>query len=207
VDGKPVIGPAHVDNTHFLCTPKHWHLDSRFVDAARSREAVSANPRFGQPVHKPHVCTTEGVVDWPPGNFAEDYLEKNAVGMATMALYLGYNKTKALCGICPHKGMPIQGGLCSGHRLRWLPDGTVAHKPPYTIRIRGSKNHVVLSDMPENGLIEITFVEACDPNVAAIVDFIDKDGTLVSWHDFGMSYGGFRPGDVLKISQTAGCKA
>jgi len=201
IDGDPVVGTPHVDHDHFQCTPNHWHLDGRFVPLSRARTAIAARGQV--PVHAPHVCLFPEPSPWPQGNHGDDYLRRNAVGMVTMALYLGHNARKAVCGVCPHKGMPIHNGVCSGHRLKWLPDGTIAHKPPYTIQIRGTDNKIVLTDFPADGRIEVPITQNHPDNL--VLDMFDCEGVLVAWHDMGISR--VTVGDRISINPTPGCTA
>lgn len=198
LDGMPVVGRPHVDNDHFQCAERHWHYDSRFLPEGKERTVHRMKDY--EPTHQPHVCLHADVVPWPEGNFAGDYLQGQAPGIARMALYLGHADKRAVCGICPHKGMPIHNGVCSAHRLKWLPDGTIAHKPPYTLRIRNSMNEAVYESLPDDSILKIDLEYDCDPNLGTVVDCFDRDGTLIAWHDFGGMYGWLRKGDILKIS-------
>lgn len=180
VRGVPVIGDPHVDDDHFNHTEHHYHCDSRFYDGDLGPYAYGgpANCAMrasgGPPVLEPHRC-----IRTTPSDFTDDLL-----AVCQMALHANYGFTEAKCGRCPHKGMPIVNGVCSGHRLRWLADGTIKHKPPYTFQIRGTANKLVISERTELQRIEIPIVE--DFSGSVTLDMLDRDGELVHRREFGL---------------------
>jgi len=157
INGIPVVGEPHVDNDHFNITEDHYHCDSRFHDAPGVSLCAMRNvptiERGSLEIYDPHarlklesrVCIRDTPLPFTEGRF----------GLALMSLYADYGFTVAKCGVCPHKGMPIQNGRCSGHRLEWLPDGTIKYKPPYVISIRGTCN--VINIIERTPMEEIKF--------------------------------------------------
>jgi hypothetical protein len=201
VNGNPIIGDPHSDNDHLNRTPEeHYHPDTRF--AGKANDAIRNRPliRRGElqaydetpPVTlEPFVCIRE----------TPDADIKNFAG-ATMSLYLDYGHSKSVCGKCPHKGMPIQNGICTGHRLQWLPDGTAKHKPPYTLTIRGTKNHVTYTERVTFDLYEIEITEAFDGPI--VIDMTDRDGFIVSTMNFSDVTYKLEIGDSFKVGNTRG---
>jgi hypothetical protein len=176
INGTPVVGTPHVDNDHFNVTEDHYHCDSRFstdpLGAFCAMRNLPTINRGSLEVYDPHatrklearVCIRDTPLPFSGGRF----------GIALMSLYADYGFTTANCGLCPHKGMPIQNGRCSGHRLEWLPDGTIKYKPPYILRLRGSGNVIRIDERVE--LNEITFyiVESIEGQI--VVEMEDRDG-------------------------------
>lgn len=152
VDGIPVVGDPHVDAEHFNNTPLHYHCDSRFHDQRYDVElcATLVSEMFPQhPVLEPRVCLRDTPVKW----------ERGTGGTTLMSLYLKYGFTQSKCGVCPHKLMPINNGICSGHRLEWSKGGTIRHRPPYTFSLFGSANKIVVSEPLELKKLTIPIVE------------------------------------------------
>lgn len=129
---KPVAGEPHVDDDHFNGTPKHWHIDSRF-SALPEVEFIGLHvDRVSKETSlQPMVCVRSTPQRW-------DHTDKMVLTLA--ALYAQYgDRPKPACGTCPHKGMPIHNGVCSGHRLEWLENGEPRYKPPIYAIIKGEK--------------------------------------------------------------------
>lgn len=184
----PVVGEPHSDFDHFNCSaPSHYHTDSRFIDV----EDVGFHAMVDRGV-KPDMgiktCIRSTPVDWPRDRF----------GMTQIALHLDYHDKHPVCGRCPHKGMPIQNGICSGHRLKWDADGTIHHKPPYTLSIKGTGNKVVIDRYEEPITITATEEKRFGDT---IVEMHDRDGRLIGSHPFhSMALG---VGDSFRVS---GCR-
>lgn len=188
INGVAVAGEAHTDLDHFNCTPQsHYHTDSRFEDT----EDIGFHAMIDRGI-KPDMriktCIRSTPVDWPRDRF----------GMTQIALHLDYHDKHAVCGRCPHKGMPIHNGVCSGHRLKWGADGTIHHKPPYTLSIVGTNNKVVLDHYEDPVSIDITE----DVSWGEIfVEMHDRDGQLIGRHQF--SSVALREGDTFGIKGCA----
>lgn len=188
INGRPVIGDPHIDDDHFNHTENHYHCDSRFFDDSTlggpANCAVYANQ--GPPKLEPRVC-----VRTTPSHFEDEVL-----AMCRMALYADYGFTESKCGRCAHRGMPIINGVCSGHRLEWLPDGTIKYKPPYTLQIRGTNNKLVISERHEQGGFRIPI---CDPFDGLVyVDMYDREGHQIAGRKFDRLI--LRVGDSLHIT-------
>lgn len=169
INGIPVVGEPHVDNDHFNITEDHYHCDSRFHDernvslcAIRNRSATVLS--LDGPKLEPRVCIRDTPLPFTEGRF----------GLALMSLYADYGFTVATCGLCPHKGMPIQNGRCSGHRLEWLPDGTIKYKPPYVISIRGTCNTINVVERTRMDEITFNIVQGLEGRV--VLDMQDHTG-------------------------------
>lgn len=200
VNGIPVIGDPHEDHDHFNYTRRHYHCDSRFhnreVDAANcavGADAWSATEPIPQyPDMQVRLCIRDTPAPWQEGS----------MGMVLASLYADFGFTKSACGRCPHKGMPIINGVCSGHRLKWNKDGTIAHKPPYTLRILGSlgsHNSLVINERVDAELLVIPITEKFSGHCA--VEMKDSEGNRISEIvRFGFMH--LRPGDELKIGHS-----
>jgi hypothetical protein len=113
-----------------------------------------------------------------------------------MSLYADYGFTTAKCNLCPHKGMPIKNGRCTGHRLEWLPDGTIKYKPPYRMVIRGTGNYLEISERTDQDKFVIEIIDPV-PGNPIYVDMHDRGGTRIATQRFDA--GGFGIGDKLLI--------
>ena len=113
-DIKAALLPnPHEDNDHFNCTIKHYHYDSRF-------EIVGpfAYKATGRVKHDTHTCERTTPPPFP-------------ATWGQMGLYADYGRCIPKCGVCPHKGLPIQNGTCSGHRImfnKFSPPFHITHK-------------------------------------------------------------------------------
>lgn len=196
VNGTPVIGEPHVDNDHFNHTENHYHCDSRFYDGefGATSHGGPANcaviPHPMPPTLEPRRCLRT-----TPSMFTHGVLS-----MTIMALYADYGFSKAKCGRCPHRGMPIINGVCSGHRLEWLPDGTIKYKPPYTVQIRGTNNRRVLYSQTDLDGMPIEIIEPLDGVVC--LDMYDQDYRLIASKQFGHMR--LSPGDQFHIRDSSG---
>lgn len=115
IGGLPIIGEPHEDTDWFNIAPRHYHIDSRFLDDPTG--AVLANA----PVEmRPFRCIREVPLEWD-------------ATIITWGVTVKHATSQAVCGRCPHKGMPIQDGVCTGHRMRWLGDQPM-HPPPFQLR-------------------------------------------------------------------------
>jgi len=186
-NGIPVIGEPHVDADHFNNTPSHYHCDSRFHDRdtrhgpadcavlseyGPARIGRLSSDTGAEMTVEPRQCLRDTPAPWVDEHFA----------IATMSLYCDFGFAKSKCGVCPHKRMPILNGVCSGHRLAWLPDGEIKHKPPYTFRIRGTANVLVITERCELDIIRIEIIEDC---VAPyVLDFSGIDGQVLATRTF-----------------------
>lgn len=112
--GKAALLPnPHVDHDHFNCTVNHYHYDSRFeVSGAEAYRAAAPVER------RVHTCERTTPPPFPPT-------------WGQMGLYADYGRCKPKCGLCPHKGLPIQNGMCSGHRIMFN-----KYHPPFHITHR-----------------------------------------------------------------------
>lgn len=128
IDGRPVIDSPHDDSDHFGCHGEHYHIDSRFEDDSEYKAMLAS----GGPLQMgTFVCRRPYPQKWGSG----DFHTKNNAAAITFLLTLDYSNRRTMCGKCPHKGMPVVDGVCSGHRLEWLPDGTAKHRGPFKIFI------------------------------------------------------------------------
>jgi hypothetical protein len=121
VHGSPVIGTPHEDDFFggTEVVPRHYHIDTRFLDAG-SGVVVRANQT---PRDSAWQCLHEDLDQWD----GED------LGLVQMDVTMTYADSKAICGRCPHQGMPIINGVCSGHRMKF--DGnTPRHRGPFVLQ-------------------------------------------------------------------------
>jgi len=184
--GTPVVGETHTDNSHFVHGKEHYHCDSRFVESETQDQCgvmLHLNPD-AKLTMEPRVCIRDTPVR--PDN--------PAAWLAKAALYLDYGHCRVVNGRCPHKGMPIQNGVCSGHRMRFVGDRP-KHKGPITLRIRGTKNEIVVTQTSEMDEMPIPITERFVGNV--MLEFIDNKGELISERPFG--YWTLEPGETLTI--------
>lgn len=191
VNGTPVIGEPHVDNDHFNHTELHYHCDSRFHDGELGPFAIGGPANCAQRGRsEPTVLEARRCIRTTPAPFTDGIL-----AVCQMALHADYGFTEAKCGRCPHKGMPIINGVCSGHRLKWLDDGTIKHKPPYTFRIRGTKNELIIDTRVELGTFRIPIIEDFDGIID--LEFLDRNDELIFEKRFG--YMRLSIGDTFSI--------
>lgn len=117
VRNEPVLLPAHKDEE--LCVTNaermHYHLDWRFKPG------------------EPNLYRALMVID--PVEYREMYCYREEIPrhdgfiFASAILIWRYRHKRVECGLCPHKKLIVQeNGLCTGHGLRWKPDGTIAHE-------------------------------------------------------------------------------
>lgn len=186
LNGQPVIGDPHVDEDHFNYTSRHYHMDSRFMCLTDNNGHVAdgailehrRSGSLGLPKLEPRMCISTEVTPWP---------STQLFALSTMSLYADYGHCTVKNGVCPHKGMPIQNGVCTGHRLKWCPDGTSQHKPPYTLRIRGTSNVLVFENgWPSMKQIIIPITEPYQPGYldSIWVDMEDAAGQVIASRQF-----------------------
>lgn len=107
-----LLPEPHEDHDHFNCTVNHYHYDSRFeVPGAEAYKATSPTTRAV------HTCERTTPPPFPPT-------------WREFGLYADYGRCTPKCGVCPHKGLPIQNGMCSGHRIqfKYHPPFYITHK-------------------------------------------------------------------------------
>jgi hypothetical protein len=177
VNGTPIVGDPHTDDDHFNRTPEHWHIDSRFDSQSCGGSpqtcgiptaGLTREPRVRL---EPRVCVRESPRPWTEA-------DHKSIGFMTIALTLHYANATAKCGRCPHKGMPIQNGICTGHRLQWNDDGSAKVKGPFTIRIQGTENVVALEEGVEYSSIRVPITHSFtgDP----VIELLDGQGEVVA---------------------------
>lgn len=191
----PIIGPPHYDKTgefFFAETPEHYHIDSRFVNFT-VRVVPVGYYGFNAPIEmRTMKCLRSYPLDWSN--------EGGTVGLMLMALHLDFGFGRpSKCNICPHKGMPIQNGICTGHRLQWLPSGEILHAPPYTLVIEGTRNKVVISERQEQcSEIGIPIVQLPQPGLPFyVLKMYDSIMGLVAQYKFRAAK--FELGTIMKF--------
>lgn len=102
--GGALLPNPHEDADHFNCTERHYHYDSRFEIVGPVAYAVT-----GPVVRAIHTCKRTTPTLLPFMNS----------GWISMGLYADYGACRPMCGMCPHKGLPIHNGVCSGHRIKF----------------------------------------------------------------------------------------
>lgn len=113
---KPVIGTPHLDDfVTAFDVPRHYHIDNRFAEG----DAVLADET---PRDDLWVCKSNAIPEWE--------FDK---GLIVMEVTLDFAKCKTKHGRCPHQGMPIINGVCSGHRLKFCGDRP-RHQGPFILR-------------------------------------------------------------------------
>jgi hypothetical protein len=189
IGGRPIVGEPHVDNDHFNHTPCHYHVDSRFENGP-SIEFDACKP--GRIKHQPMLCIRDQPVDWTSSRMT----------LTTIALYLRYNSV-TVTNRCPHKRMPIHNGVCSGHRLKWLPDGTIAHKPPYSLVLK-SDDHRVISEYLFRSTLdeEFNFLFTDAYHGFVNIEMQDVAGAIVTYGLCVRSLIDAAPTDTLRIFET-----
>lgn len=104
IQGTPVLLPGH-DHPEFGSPGLHYHIDYRFVDG------VAEQAKVIWPVEGEELV----MVEMEP--LRETYDIHVQAGKVLRHLTNIYGGQKAVCGKCPHKGLPIMNGVCVGHGL------------------------------------------------------------------------------------------
>lgn len=119
VHNTPIIGTKHSDSGYGVEVGPHYHIDNRFTDEIDETRVMAV----GDIQYQRRLCirATHHPINLPK---------------FLMGLYLAFGKRKSACGHCPHRGMPILNGKCSGHGLEFNTDGLIKYKPPYKISLR-----------------------------------------------------------------------
>jgi hypothetical protein len=86
--------------------------------------------------------------------------------------------------------MPIQHGICAGHRLKWLPDGTIAHKPPYTIHVRDAMGQPASRPVQVSTYERVLIYNEGTVNHVRVL-MTDRDAVTVAWQDVRIEPGYF----------------
>lgn len=158
----PVFPRPHADQDpeFFVNVPEHFHVDSRFID------------------NDPHTvyraCGKEVVIHELPCKRV-DHVPPQSIIWLHLALLRHFEGHRIKCNVCPHKGMPIINGTCTGHGLKWSADGYLKHKGPFKLRWMGNAGII---DNLKKVFIPVT-EGASGPFV---LDIIDRDGEIVFTH-------------------------
>lgn len=158
----PVFPRPHADDEpeFFVNVEEHFHIDNRFVQAD-SHTVLRARGKklFIQEL----PCLKEQHV--PPQNIIWLHL----------ALLKHYANYRMKNDICPHKGMPIINGTCTGHGLKWNHDGYLKHQGPFKLRWMG--NYGIIDNLKK---VFIPVTE--EARGQFILDIIDREGQVVFTH-------------------------
>ena len=147
ITGLPVVGTPHTDDSEFNHTEDHWHVDSRFVGPDKNTRAVT-NKNGERPELMPHMCRNEIPQTMPE------------LTLVQIMVYIQWQDViEYQCAYCPHRGMPIQGGRCSGHRTNWG-----KFEPPLYFREKTSGEYWIPTDVVQG-------------NERLVFDFKDQSGT------------------------------
>lgn len=118
VGDTPIIGTPHSDTGYLVEVGQHYHIDNRFTQFVERTRVC-----YPGPVEmKVHYCWRAELVPVMLPSFL-------------MALTLAFNERKLACRLCPHRGMPVINGVCSGHSLQWKADGSIKWKAPYRLTL------------------------------------------------------------------------
>lgn len=102
IQGIPVLLPPH-DHPEFGTPGQHYHVDFRYC---------SDQPRQDRVIHsdeKPIMLSLELI--------RHNYTIQSGALAVVHFLSEKYKGERAKCGKCPHKGLPIMNGLCTGHGM------------------------------------------------------------------------------------------
>lgn len=189
----PIVGHPHTDSDNFNHTDYHYHVDSRFVDG---RSLGAQFPRHFHGVEsEPKLMIWMCLRDTP-----EDWKHQSSPSFIPVlaSLYTSFQDQIAVCGRCPHKGMPIHNGVCTGHRLKWNEDGSCRHRGPYYLRLGGSTGRTKLEDLTKE--IEVPFYPIYSrPETSHRTQLNLEDGSELLIADTYLNCGRLRRNDILVL--------
>ena len=109
IDGIPVLLPAHCDT--FDKPGRHFHVDFRYLDEPPRQDRTIFTD--AEPVYRrlPKLRDTYRI-------------DMRALNLPVL-MAQRYAGRRAVCGKCPHQGLPVMRGQCVGHGLMFEPDGEV----------------------------------------------------------------------------------
>jgi hypothetical protein len=182
VHGEPVIGTPHVDDFfgHTEVVPRHYHIDSRFT--YKAGDAVLANQ---PPEDMPWQCVSEDIEQW----------DGDTYGLIQMDVTLTYANSRAICGRCPHQGMPIVNGVCSGHRMKF--DGnTPRHQGPFILQSMSND-----ACWTVNSIFDLQALKVTVDGFYHYFQLLDNMGQVVTHFRLNGSGMDATEGDLLQINK------
>lgn len=174
VAGVPVLLPAHV-HPEFGDPDEHYHIDWRY------------HP--GPPIENEVVFSKEEVVYKDLPQLREVYqLQITAIRVSWYLMGKYKTKTVTDCGKCPHKGLPVYNGVCSGHGMIFNKDGTIDQETYCTVggKLARRIGHLLIAEMTDFG---------------RTAEFLwhRSGGDIIQSFSLGQQVS-YQPSDILKIS-------
>lgn len=178
IDGVPVLLPAH-EHPEFGTPGMHYHVDFNYcTDEPRQDRVIHSNEK---PVMVSFQIHRNG------------YLIVSANIKLVLWLANKYKNCVAKNGVCPHKGLPIYGGICTGHGMAFDKDGVVAQH--YYLRVAG----VLLPIHAKNWDTNIYTIEIDRAIHATGIELITVDERVISRIAFAQPINACS-GDQLKVT-------
>lgn len=110
VDGRVVLLPSH-SHPEFGDPNVHYHIDFDYDTAEpRQDDVLFSN---NEPIFEERPRIRREAVAHVNSAFLQVYLQNK------------YRGQESKCGRCPHKGLPVRGGICTGHGLAFDDKGIV----------------------------------------------------------------------------------
>lgn len=122
----PIIGPWHEDASIIGFLPHHYHVDWRFVTDRFFKKQPDDRRYFGKVIKEDVlVSSTVKIMKKKCRRRFNGYPRERVEKLWLPRLEASYGGDVAKCGICPHRGLPLDGlpvenGVvtCPGHGLR-----------------------------------------------------------------------------------------
>jgi hypothetical protein len=129
----PILGELHEDREIIKVATEHWHVDWRFVSAALLRDAEDYAAGFAGPkgaiiglIVSKRALRKPKEEQWRNLECLRLHEKWPATAPWAPALEFHYRKARAKCGVCPHRGIRLEGApvvegarVCPGHGLAW----------------------------------------------------------------------------------------
>lgn len=155
INGVPVLLPPH-EHVEFGTPGMHYHVDFRYMKEPYKQDRVIHT------LDEPVLLSLEKVRD----------TYKVVSGNIGLILWLSRRfEGKNSCDKCPHKGLPIVSGLCTGHGMAFNKKGFV--RMDYFLRVGKSIEKIDYYRNIYHFLME-------EEGIASCLELVTGDGQLVS---------------------------
>jgi hypothetical protein len=180
LEGRVVLLPAH-EHPEFGDPGKHYHIDFDYDTGVPRQDEVIFSDKTPTYKNRPKIRS----------NCAPTL---NSVKLQRW-LRDKYKGQSVTCGKCPHKGLPVRDGICTGHGLSFDENGVVEDDLFLTCALANEKHRIALVALEY--LIEFNIVEY---GYCQSIRIENASGRVIGL--INMKQVSVTPGDTLKVHIT-----